>query len=389
MKIAIDVRVLMDKQYSGISEYAYYLLRQLLAEHPEHEYIFYYNSWRRLPRDIFSWAGDRVVFKRTRWPNKIFNYLLQHYGRWPKLDQVVGAVDIFWSPHFNFSSFGEPKVCKILTVHDLSFLRYPEFFTRRKNFWHRFLKLKRLVQEQDVLVAISENTKADLMDLLGVPEEKIRVIYSGLNLDSDVLTDDKVREFRVKNDLADRFILYLGAIEPRKNVQGLIEAYERLRDKRLDLANYQLVLAGAKGWKNRAIYQQAKNSLYRDDIKFLGYVSRAERNWLYDNGTIFVYPSYYEGFGFPPLEAMSHGLATITSDATSIPEVVGDAAITINPYSTLDLTHAMETLLSDDQLRHYFAERGRSRATWFSWKDTAQNYHSLFQESYESRHSSR
>lgn len=389
MKIAIDVRVLMDKQYSGISEYAYYLLRYLLREYPHHEYIFYYNSWQSLPKEVFSWAGDKVSFKRTRWPNKIFNYILQRYGRWPKLDRVVGKVDIFWSPHFNFSSFSDPDVCKIMTIHDLSFLRYPEFFTRRKNFWHQFLQLKRLIKEQDILIAISENTKTDLMELLDVPEDKIRVIYSGLNLDNDVLEEDKVREFRVKNDLADRFVLYLGAIEPRKNVQGLIEAYERLRDKRLDLANYQLVLAGAKGWKNRAIYQQAKNSLYRDDIKFLGYVSRAERNWLYSNATIFVYPSYYEGFGFPPLEAMSHGLATITSDVTSIPEVVADAAITINPYSILDLAHAMETLLSDESLRHYFSERGRSRADWFSWKVSAKNYHSLFQELYESCRSSR
>jgi glycosyltransferase involved in cell wall biosynthesis len=389
MKIAVDIRVLMDQQYSGISEYVYYLLRSWLDDHPEHEYIFYYNSWRPLPREIFSWVKGRATFKKTRWPNKIFNYFFQFLCRRPKLDRLVGPVDIFWSPHLNFSNFGEPATLKVLTVHDLSFLRYPEFFTWRKNFWHRFLRLKKLVAQYDFIVAISENTKQDLIELLGVPAEKIKVIYSGVNKDSVTLTPEEIRNFRVKNDLNSHFILYLGAIEPRKNVQGLIEAYERLRDKRLDLSNYHLVLAGAKGWKNRAIYRQASDSLYKDDIKFLGYVSREERNWLYDQATIFVYPSYYEGFGFPPLEAMSHGQPTITSDASAIPEVVGDAAITVNPYSVIDLAHALETLLEDESLRRYFSERGRARAAWFSWSETAKNYFFLFQELYARRNPSR
>jgi glycosyltransferase involved in cell wall biosynthesis len=389
MKIAVDIRVLMDQQYSGISEYVYYLLRSWLDNHSEHEYIFYYNSWRPLPRELFSWVKGRVTFKRTRWPNKIFNYFLQFLWRRPKLDQLVGPVDIFWSPHLNFSNFGQSATLKVLTVHDLSFLRYPEFFTRRKNFWHRFLRLKKLVAQYDFIVAISENTKQDLIELLGVTAEKIKVIYSGVNQDSATLTPEEIRDFRIKNDLNSHFILYLGAIEPRKNVQGLIEAYERLRDKRLDLSNYNLVLAGAKGWKNRAIYRQASNSLYKDDIKFLGYVSREERNWLYNQATLFVYPSYYEGFGFPPLEAMNHGLPTITSDASAIPEVVGDAALTVNPYSVIDVTHALETLLEDESLRLYFSERGRLRAAWFSWPETAKNYFSLFQELYARRHSSR
>jgi len=389
MKIAVDIRVLMDKQYSGISEYAYYLLRFWLDNYPEHEYIFYYNSWRSLPQEIFSWAKGRVVFKKTRWPNKVFNYFLQALCGRPKLDKIVGPVDIFWSPHFNFSSFSNSGAYKILTVHDLSFFRYPEFFTRRKNFWHRFLRLKKLIAQYDLIVAISENTKQDLIDLLGVPAKKIKVIYSGLNQDSVVLTPEEARNFRIKNDLNSHFILYLGAIEPRKNVQGLIEAYERLRDKRLDLANYHLVLAGAKGWKNRAIYRQAASSLYRDDIKFLGYVSRGERNWLYDQATIFVYPSYYEGFGFPPLEAMGHGRPTITSDASSIPEVVGDAALTVNPYSVINLAHAMEILLEDESLRTYFSNRGQARAASFSWLETAKNYFSLFKKIYESSDSGR
>ena len=130
------------------------------------------------------------------------------------------------------------------------------------------------------------------------------------------------------------------------------------------------------------------DSLYKDDIKFLGYVSRAERNWLYSNASLFIYPSYYEGFGFPPLEAMGQGRPTITSDASSIPEVVGDAALTVNPYSVIDLSQAMEILLEDESLRAYFSKRGQARVSFFSWSQTSRNYFSLFKKIYESSDSS-
>ena len=380
MRIGVDIRVLLDKQYSGISEYAYYLLREFLARDDGNEYVFYYNSFHKIDPKLFSWCNSRVTFKNTTWPNKIFNYVFQKFLAWPKLDSITGPVDVFWSPHLNFSCFGANAGKKILTVHDLSFLRYPEFFSTRKNFWHQGLNIKKLVDKYDVIVAISENTKIDLIELLNVPAEKIVVVYSGLNQEAANLNSAEAKAFKEKYNLNERFILYLGAIEPRKNVGGLVEAYNLLRDKHLPLTDYQLVLAGSRGWKNKSVYKKVADSLYKDDIKFLGYVSRAERNWLYSNASLFVYPSYYEGFGFPPLEAMSHGLATITSDVSSLPEVVGSAALTINPYSTLDLARAIETLLLDTDLRKSYAKKGLERAKLFSWQNTADNYLNLFKK---------
>jgi len=368
----------MDSEYSGISEYTHYLLRELLSRDDNNEYIFYYNSFKKLDRSIFDWCGPRVTFKNSSWPNKIFNYILQKFCDWPKLDSITGPVDVFLSPHFNFSCFGKTAGKKILTVHDLSFLRYPEFFSARKNFWHYGLNVRKLVKKYDAIVAISENTKLDLMELLQVPEEKIFVIYSGLNKEGDELTEAEAKAFKRDNDISSRFVLYLGAIEPRKNVAGLIEAYDLMRDMHLPLTEYQLILAGASGWKNKHIYRRAESSLYRDDIHFLGYVSRAQRQWLYSNASLFIYPSYYEGFGFPPLEAMAHGLAVITSDVSSLPEVTGDAALMVNPYSTLDLAKAMETLLLNPELRKKYAEKGRERAKLFNWQKTADNYLNLF-----------
>lgn len=371
MKIAVDIRVLMDKHYSGIAEYTDYLLRELLSRNDGNEYVFYYNSLK-LPRHLLQkWPDKRVVFVRSAWPNKIFNYFLQKIWSWPKLDLMTGPVDIFWSPHINFSSFGAPATKKIITIHDLSFLRYPEFFNWRKNLWHKSLNVKKLLKQYDEIIAISENTKRDLMELLQIPEERITVIYSGLNKE-----DCEPQE--IKKLTSTPFILYLGTIEPRKNVGGLIEAYNLLRDRHLPLTSHKLVLAGGNGWKNKHIYNKAKDSLYCDDIYFLGYVSREEREWLYQKAKLFVYPSYYEGFGFPPLEAMSKGLATITSDVSSLPEVVSDAALTVNPYSSLDLARAVESMLLDDDLRSNYAKKGTARSLIFTWSKTAQNYLELF-----------
>lgn len=371
MRIGVDIRVLMDKNYSGIAEYTDYLLRELLARDDGNEYIFYFNSLKK-PKHLFQkWQNSRIKFVSSSWPNKIFNYLLQKCFSWPKIDTLTGPVDVFWSPHINFSSFSKGACNKIITIHDLSFLRYPEFFNFRKNFWHKSLNIKKLLAQYDNIIAISENTKHDLMELLNIPEEKITVIYSGLN-------EGRSGSKEIETLSGIPFILYLGTIEPRKNVSGLIEAYNLLRDRHLPLTNYKLVLAGGKGWKNKPIYNRAKESLYRDDICFLGYVNKEEKEWLYNNAKLFVYPSYYEGFGFPPLEAMSHGLATITSDVSSLPEVVSDSALVVNPYSSLDLARAIESLLLDDGLRNNYANKGKERSMFFTWNKTADSYQKLF-----------
>ncbi len=371
MKIAVDVRVLLDKNYSGIAEYTDYLLRELLILDNGNEYIFYYNCLKKPKHLLENWQDPRIKFVSSSWPNKIFNYFLQKLFNWPKLDDYTGPVDVFWSPHINFCSFGSKVGKKIITIHDLSFLRYPEFFSFRKNFWHKSIDVKKLLKKYDQIIAISENTKHDLIELLQIPEEKITVIYSGLNK-----TNCEAQE--IKNLDKTHFILYLSTIEPRKNILGLIEAYNLLRDRQLPLTNYKLVLAGGFGWKNENIYEKAKDSLYRDDILFLGYVSSGEKEWLYNNAKLFVYPSYYEGFGFPPLEAMSKGLVTITSDVSSLPEIVSDAALMVNPYSSVDLAMAIESLLLDDNLRHHYTDKGLARAAFFTWDKAAHNYFELF-----------
>lgn len=377
MKIGVDIRVLMDKQYSGVSEYSSVLLRTILRLDRKNEYNLFYNSFRDVKERIGNFEHPRLNLTRKHYPNRFFNYCLQKILAWPKLDKVVGGVDIFWSPHINFSRLSA-NTKHVLTIHDISFLHYPEFFSYRKNFWHQALALKKLVAKATAIVAVSENTRQDIIEFLGVPAEKVHTIYSGLNVKADMPRPEEERLFIKKHELKKRFILYLGTIEPRKNIAGLIYAYNCLRDNNIDLVDVQLILAGANGWRTKDIYRAWEDSPYRRDIKFLGYVSPQEKELLYRRAEVFIYPSYYEGFGLPPLEAMAHNLPVITSNVASLPEVVGGAALTINPYDINEIAKALELVIIDPELKTSLIKAGQEQIQKFSWEKTAKEYLALF-----------
>jgi len=379
MKIGVDIRVLMDKYYSGVSEYAASLLKAILEIDKTNDYKLFYNSWHDQRNRLGKWNNNNAQTFFSSYPNKVFNYCLQKIFHYPKIDKFIGGTDIFWSPHFNFTNLSQ-KTKKIITVHDLSFLRYPEFFSVRKNFWHQALGVKKTLLEADKIIAVSENTKNDIVELLGISESKIVVIYSGNNAARGVVDEIAVQEFLLKNNLSGRLLLYLGTIEPRKNIVNLMKAYEKLRASDESLADVKLVLAGANGWKNRQIYRQWHKSIYKNDIYFLGYINQTEKDILYSQATLFVYPSLYEGFGFPPLEAMTYGLPVVCSNVSSLPEVVGEAALMINPFEIKEISEAIMIILQDNNLRDLLIAKGLKRAEEFTWEKTAQEYLEVFKK---------
>lgn len=402
MKIGLDIRVLMDKYYSGVSEYTANLLAAILkinnsennisesesVSQTKNDYRLFYNSFHNLDERLNIWNTKTSSVVGLHIPNKIFNYLLQRVFSYPKIDSVLGGVDLFWSPHFNFTSLSH-KTKKVITVHDLSFLRYGEFFSWRKNFWHRALGVKKILWTADKIIAVSNNTKNDLVELVGLDPSKISVVYSGNNLIKREVTEDEAKNFFNKNDLlitgsdsssAPEYILYLGTIEPRKNISGLIKAYEDLRENNSSLMDLKLYLAGGKGWKSRQIYKTWAKSKYKADIKFLGYISQKDKEILYSRAKVFVYPSYYEGFGFPPLEAMAYGVPVICSNVSSLPEVVASAALMINPFKPQEMTEALKLIIENEKLRLTFIEKGYKQAALFSWDKAAKEYLQIFQE---------
>jgi len=379
MKIGVDIRVLMDEYYSGVSGYTANLLSAILGIDNKNEYKFFYNSWHNLDKRLAQWNRNNAQVIGTHIPNKFFNYLYQKIFCYPKIDKILGGVDIFWSPHFNFSCLSK-KTKRIITVHDLSFLRYPEFFSKRKNFWHRALKVNKILRDADKIIAVSENTKHDIVELIGVPAEKVQVIYSGNDTAKKEINNIEAADFLQKNNLNGRIILYLGTIEPRKNIIGLIQAYNQLRQDNQSFSDLKLVLAGAKGWKYKKIYQEWNLSPFKQDIIFLGYISQNERNILFTKASIFAYPSFYEGFGFPPLEAMTYGLPVVCANVSSLPEVVGEAALIVNPFMPAEIKQALEMVLLDEKLRNLLISRGLERAKFFTWEKTAREYLQVFKE---------
>jgi glycosyltransferase involved in cell wall biosynthesis len=401
MRIGVDIRSLMDKEYSGVSWYTLFLLEEILRQDKIDEYFLYYNSGKNIAARLPKFEQGNVKIISTNYPNKIFNYVLQKIFHWPKLNVIASeakqsrsystsvktislprsettrneGVDIFWSPHINFSSFSR-KCRKILTIHDLSFLIHPEFFSWRKNFWHYFLDAKKMITQADLIVAISENTKQDIVRLTGFSEEKIKVIHGGVGKEFFPIRegeDENLQVVKEKYHLPEKFILYLGTIEPRKNIAGLVKAFDKAADSP-ELAGYELIIAGGRGWKNEEVFKAINLAKNKDKIKVIGYIENSEKNYFYNLAKIFCYPSFYEGFGLPVVEAMAAGTPVITSSSSSLPEVAGEAALLIDPFDINQLSEAIRQLAGNENLRQEFSKKGLVQAKKFSWERAAKEY---------------
>ncbi len=366
MKIAFDIRTMAQGRHSGVEEYTLRILREFLRNKDD-EFLLFYNAFLKseLPEDILK--NTNISLKDFNVPNKILDAFL-FFGQ-PKLDKLVGGADVFFSPHFLAAPTS--KNCKkVITFHDLSFLHYPEFFSLRKKYWHFSQRPKKQAKESDKIIAISDSTKEDIVNFYKIPEEKIQVIYSGVNDKMKPIgKDDKVlKQIKEKYYLPDEFILYLGTIEPRKNIIGIIKAFLGVREKK----KIKLVLAGAFGWLYEDILKEAKNSKFKDDIIFLGFIDDEDKVGLYNLAAVFVYPSFFEGFGFPPLEAMACGTPVVTSNCSSLPEVVGEAALMVDPFKPSEIAEALWLFLEDKNLRNIYKKRGLERARKFSWEKTGE-----------------
>ena len=259
----------------------------------------------------------------------------------------------------------------VVTVLDLSFLRYPEAF-KAFNRLYLGLMTRASVRRARRVIAISESTRQDVIALLGVSPDRVHRVYCGVDPSLCPAPKAEVDAFRQEKGLPERFVLNLGTIEPRKNVARLVQAYAALvASAPAEMADIPLVIAGGRGWLADPIYARVQELGMQDRVRFTGYVTEGEKRLWYNAATCFCYPSLYEGFGLPPLEAMACGVPVIVSDAASLPEVVGDAGLTVSPLDTRALTEAMRQALLNPALRADLVARGRARALRFSWTEAA------------------
>jgi len=277
---------------------------------------------------------------------------------------------LYWEP--NFIPLSSIKAKKIITsVHDFSFILYKDFHPKERieYFENNFFKN---IYRNDRIICFSCFTKEEIIKYINFPAEKIDVIYHGI--------DHKL--FKVYNDLdinidlPKRFIFCVGSIEPRKNLLGLLKVYNLL-DKDMK-EKYKLVLAGFKGWENKEIMQLIKQN--EDFIKYLGYISDEELAKVYNLASLFIYPSFYEGFGLPIVEAMACGTPVITSNVSSLPEVGGDAVIYVNPNDINDIKEKIQIVLNNEGLQKQMIQKGLKRAKEFTWEKSAKKHIELFQK---------
>ena len=266
----------------------------------------------------------------------------------------------------------------VVTVYDLSFLRYPDAF-RPFNRWYLSRFTTHSVKQARAVITISESTRQDVINLLGAPAQRVHTIYCGVDPQFQPLPAGKVAQFKQAQGLPDTFVLFLGTLEPRKNVEGLIRAYALWRQHQPNTPS--LIIAGGKGWYYQRIFELVTLLNLTESVRFPGYIAQDDLPLWYNAATLFVYPSHFEGFGLPVLEAMACGTPVITSNVSSLPEVTGrnGAARLVSPTDIAALADILAEVMSSAEMRAEMSRQGLSRAAEFSWEKTARETVALYQ----------
>lgn len=376
MKIGIDIRCLAEGKRTGVEEYTLSLLHHLFAMDQKNQYLLFLNLASEPKFELAQFAKYKnVSVKRFRIPNKLLNFCFWYF-HWPHVDKMLGGVDVFFMPNLNFVGLSK-KTKFILTIHDLSFELYPETFSLKRRLWHHFVNPARLCKMADKIIAISESSKSDVISLYAVPKTKIQKIYNGASDDFLQMNrnDQRLIDVKEKYHLPFNFIFFLGTIEPRKNISALVRAFDQLKSLNNPYLNkYKLVIAGAKGWKTEGILAEMRKAKFTKDIIYTNLIINEDKPAVYNLAALFVYPSFFEGFGLPVLEAMKCSLPVITSNVSALPEVVGNAGIMIDPDKPAELFLAMKELLLDRKLTEKMVANGRWQAFKFSWRSAAREF---------------
>ena len=362
----------MSGKTSGIAVYINNLLDNLFKLDKENKYYLYTNSWEDISDNLPPCPGDNIKFVHTRIPNRVLNFFIRFFGS-PKLDKLIGKkIDLFFVPDLRPTALSK-NVKKVGTFHDLSFYHFPQYFSKKSRLWYRIVNAKKEAITCDKIIAVSEFTKKDLIKTFKIDPEKIEVIYEGA---AEYFKSEKDKEKlelsrRIYN-LPKKFFLSLSALEPRKNINRLIEAYQLFKKKNGN--DVKLVLAGSA---DPTIFKKIK--IPEDpDIYLTGFVDEKDKAALYSLATAFIYPSLFEGFGLPVLEAMSCGTPTITSKTSSLPEVAGDAALLIDPKNVREIANAMKKILSP-KIQKTLKGKMEIQVKKFSWKKCAKETLKVFQ----------
>lgn len=359
MRIGIDVQTTLGEK-TGFGFYVENLISNLKKIDSKNQYFFFKPTNEK---DLS--APKRLIWDQYQMPQKA----------------KFAQVDILHQPCFSAPIFYSGKV--VVTIHDIIAILYGKdipLFSRQ--FFSKIMPFS--YRRADKIIAISEHTKKDIIKYLKISPEKIIVIHSAADemFNKGNISQEKILAMKKKYQINKNYLLHIGTLNPRKNLQFLIKVFSQVVN---NLPDFQLVITGKKGWYYQGLFDQVKNLGLEDKVIFTGYIKDIDKPIFYQGATLFVFPSLYEGFGLPPLEAMSCGCPVISSNTSSLPEVIGNAGILLSPNDELSWVRSIKMILEDKKLQKNLAKQGLEQAAKFSWSRTAQETLRVYEELHHSK----
>lgn len=379
MNIAFDAVPLLETHKTGVAYCESGLVSSLIKAHPEDNFFLQCFSLRNHE------VKESALSDYTRQPNSRCNICKRFSGRLYLLLTIFLPLPYRWffrekTDVTHFFNYIVPPFVRgktVVTVHDLTFITHPETMKRKNRILMRTLAV-RSMKRADRIVAVSEFTKSEIVKYIGISPDKIDVVYNAVDysLYRNDHSPQEIAAVREKYGIGESYFLYLGTLEPRKNLERLIISYSVMLKDIPDAPD--LVIAGKKGWLYEKIFETVKSCGISDRVKFTDYVPAQEAPVLMQGARAFVYPSLYEGYGMPPLEAMSCGTPVLTSNCSSLPEVVGDCAVLVDPLSVESITDGLMLLASDDELCHSLSVKGKKRAEKSKWDTESDKLYEIY-----------
>ncbi|MDV2502428.1 MAG: glycosyltransferase family 1 protein [bacterium] len=372
MRIGLNARYLLTEYRTGVEVYLESLVRHLTLLAPQHEVVLFLGGASHVPERLHDL---KATFVRSRWPTGNLVSKGAWEQAWLAREIRVAALDVFHGPYFSIPLRAAGPM--VVTVYDLACCYYPESFTWRFKIHWRLL-LPAVLRRATRIIALSENTKADLVNLMEVAPERIRVVYAGVDaFFHEALSPQEMQARLEALGVRRPYLLHVSGYARRKNVPVVLRALRILKERgRLE---HELVLAGGGGWPERVGAEVSALGL-EGVVRYVGHVSREDLRALYASADAMVYPSLYEGFGLPPLEAMACGTPVVAASTSSLPEVLGSAGILVDPQDTEAWAEAIEKILIDTSLRDRLVALGLERVSLFTWERTARQTLAVYQE---------
>ncbi|MBA7509026.1 D-inositol-3-phosphate glycosyltransferase [subsurface metagenome] len=381
MRIGIDISTVLNHgQDIGAGRYIINLVKNLLKIDKKNTYIltgrYVTDKYLEIINRIKStYTDNKIEFKLYKTTQKKLN--LWNRLRFPPIELMGFKADLLHCPDYLIP----PNLNKIiiLTIHDLAFIRFPQFnfdwFTKKYT-----KEVRRNARLAKIIIADSKSTKDDIIKFFKIDPAKVKVVYLASDSQFKKLANqEKDKKVLKKYGIDKKYILSAGTIEPRKNYPTLIKAFNYIKHNNNDF-NYRLVIVGRTGWKSEATYRERELSPYKDDILFIGRVSDKDLVQIYNQAEIFVYPSFFEGFGLPPLEAMSCGLPVIASDSSSLKEVIGNSGILVPSEDYREISKQISYILKNEKIKKKLKEKSLKQAQKFSWEKTARKTLNIYNE---------